>query len=112
RMSYLHRGSGLVLVALAAFSLTGCKTQEPEPFSPRASQENERAHASEIPMRPVRPLPTTLESPYLTSAPTTEATAHPPATGPAIETSPIRRMSLRELVHRAVANNLDVKVSG
>src|SRR5207248_7194482 len=60
--------------------------------------------------------PTTLESTYLAEAGGRGNTAtkptYPPTTGPSLGTEPQIRMSLQEIVQRAVANNLDVKVAG
>ena len=36
----------------------------------------------------------------------------PPTTGPALSEDPVVRMSLQEVMQRAVANNLDVRVAG
>src|SRR5215207_9605616 len=97
-------------IAVAIGLVVGCHItgKDPEPFDPRAAQEEERARAGEAQLRPIRPLPTTLESPYIddnaTTRPTTQA-KYPPATGPSIETSPTVRMTLRDIVQRAVANN-------
>ena len=59
-------------------------------------------------------MPTTLESDFLPPNPDgTPATkpSSPPTTGVALDIQPILRMSLQEIVHRAVANSLDVKVA-
>jgi len=104
------------LVALGLLAAAGCHIsgKDPEPFDPRAAQQNERAAAHDAALRPVRPLPTTLESPYddASTEPATQQTKSVPATGPAIETSPSIRLTLREIVQRAVANNMDVRVAG
>ena len=104
----------IALAAIVLF-LAGCHLfgVDPAPFDPVAAQQHERARANEHDLRPIRPLPTTLQSPYIDEQPTTQATPkYPPATGPAIETSPSVRMTLREIIQRAVANNLDIRVAG
>ncbi len=108
-MSKLLKLSGTCLSAI----LAGCNFAEPPPFDPRAFQQPERDRAGEVQSRAKRPLPTTLESPFLTSG--TGATVRPttlPTTGPALESDLVIRMPLQEIIQRAVANNLDVKVAG
>src|SRR5450432_4324035 len=64
--------SGLCAVAI----LASCAA-EPPPFQLRALQQNERDRAREVQTRAKRPLPTTLESPFLTSGNTPKATPPP-----------------------------------
>src|SRR5688572_19864833 len=110
-------------VVCAVLMSAGCNwyKQEPIPFDPRTLQQPQRV-ASEGQVSEVkRPLPTTLESPFVqptgpgannrTRAQATQPTA-PPTTGPALAVDPIVRMPLQEIMQRAVANNLDVKVAG
>ncbi|HEV2296323.1 MAG TPA: TolC family protein [Tepidisphaeraceae bacterium] len=107
-MSKLLRGSS----SLLALIIAGCAKERP-PFDPREFQLDERGTAGEVLPRDKQPLPTTLQSPFLPA--TTQETAQPtpvPATGPVIGIEPTVRVSLREVVQRAVANNLDVKVEG
>ncbi|HEX8524691.1 MAG TPA: TolC family protein [Tepidisphaeraceae bacterium] len=108
----VRRASLLCLVA--AVIAAGCHTsgKDPEPFNPRAFTVREREAAPGNQMRPVRPLPTTLESPYIEQPASTQSNKYPPATGPALDASPTIRMSLREIVGRAVANNHQVRVAG
>jgi outer membrane protein TolC len=93
--------------------VVGCHItgKDPEPFNPRAATVNERENATGNRLRPIRPLPTTLESPYI-DQPTTQANKYPPATGPSLDSSPTLRMTLREVVQRAISNNADIKVAG
>src|SRR5204863_8697024 len=59
------------------------------------------------------PLPTTLESNFDGNRDgTTTAPSSPPSTGPWLGAEPTARMSLQEIVQRAVVNSLDVKVAG
>jgi outer membrane protein TolC len=113
-------------LALAVIIPAGCAKEKIAPFNPRALQEMERQAAQGAPLRPVRPLPTTLQSPFedetattgpsdATTGPATQTArrAVPPATGPALGVNEgVLRMPLREIMQRAVANNLDVKVAG
>src|SRR5438046_9476402 len=103
-MAKLLRGSCYTLVALAVVG--GCQTGGIAPFGAHTMQEQERAAAQGAPVRPARPLPTTLQSPFLeedaggTTVPATKRTAPPAATGPAIGTIETTvRMPLREIVH-------------
>ena len=104
-----------VPILTAAIVIPGCKQYDVKvaPFNPRALQQPERVAAKDIPMRPIRPLPATLQSPF-PDAPdeaTTQSTL-PPATGPAIGVDEaVVRMPLREIIQRAVTNSLDVKVA-
>jgi outer membrane protein TolC len=87
---------------------------DPPPFNPREAGNNERDSVAYPEARPMPRLPTTLESEFLPPNPDgTPATrpSAPPTTGVALDVQPILRMTLQELVHRAVANSLDVKVA-
>jgi outer membrane protein len=103
---------------LLAVAMAGCRQYDVKiaPFNPRMAQQQERLAAKDAPLQPLRPLPTTLQSPFpdepgeATTAPTQPSV--PPATGPAIGINEaVVRMPLRELVHRAATNSLDVKVA-
>ncbi|MGH7180234.1 MAG: TolC family protein, partial [Tepidisphaeraceae bacterium] len=102
-----------VAVFGATMLFAGCNLTDPPPFDPRGLQTTERNSAVAYPAEPKRPLPTTLQSQFIVDrsgkvlAPTTA-----PTTGPALELQPQTRLSLQEAIHRAVANNLDVKVAG
>ncbi len=136
---FLRRSSCLLIAAAApvvtALALTGCKNYDVKiaDFNPRALQGSERANAQQAAQSITRPLPTTLQSPFAdeeagattepgtTRPATTEATTQatngngrtPPATGPALGSEEgIIHMSLREIIQRAVANSLDVRVAG
>ncbi len=107
---------------LLAAALIGCRQYNVKiaPFNPRMEQHQERVASKDTTMQPLRPLPTTLTSPFPDEpgSATTQAQASPdgklpPATGPAIGVNePVARLPLRELVQRAVTNSLDVKVAG
>ncbi|HEY1628330.1 MAG TPA: TolC family protein [Tepidisphaeraceae bacterium] len=102
----LKKLTGIFLAGL----LMSC-AGEPPPFQPRLSQESERISATNLESRVKQPLPTTLESPFLTNGNELRPTPQP-STGPSLGLGPILRMPLQECVQRAVANNLDVKVAG
>ena len=108
-MSKLLRGSSLLALIAA-----GCiKDQDRSPFDPREFQQDERRTAGEVPPRAKQPLPTTLQSPYIpATGPAATRPAPVPATGPVIGVEPTVRLTLREVIQRAVANNLEVKVEG
>ena len=112
-----------LLLSAAAGLTTGCNATEPPPFDPRAmhvpQREASQGQASEV----KRPLPTTLESPFLQTNERNDRTngrglppatqpRQQPTTGPALEADPVVRMPLQEIMQRAVANNLDVRVAG
>jgi len=92
----------------------GCNLQEPPPFDPRAMSSNERAASRSVPPADMPPLPTTLQNEFLPPSPgrAMDQPAQQPTTGPALETDPIVRIPLQEVMQRAVANNLDVRVAG
>lgn len=105
-------------LASAAAAVVGCNVTDPGPFDPIRMQEAERARTSEVQGRPMRPLPTTLESPFLpTTVPSGRATDNVPrpvvesTTRPLEPGETVERMTLQEIVQRAVANNLDVRVA-
>ena len=102
--------SGTCLSAM----MVGCNVSEPPPFDPR-TLHSPSATAPAKSNRAKRPLPTTLESPFLTqgnSTTTPPRATTAPATGPSLESDIVIRMPLQEVMQRAVANNLDVKVAG
>ena len=100
---------------LGSLGITGCSTNDPPPFNLRKAGDNERFNESYPEAQPMRPLPTTLESDFLPPTPDGVPAQRPttlPTTGPALDINPIVRLTLQEIVHRAVANSLDVKVAG
>src|SRR5947208_3601349 len=108
-MSKLLRGMGISSITILTL-LAGCQPKDPPPFNPRVAQQDERAAGVGTPLPSPRPLPTTLQSPFPEpQAPGMPASTRPevrPATGPAIGAKePVVRISLRELVQRAVANS-------
>ncbi len=100
--------------ALLALAVAGCAS-DPAPFDPQSFQQPEKDQAAQAAARPMRPLPTTLESPFLDSsstAPAKRPAPMAPATGPALATEPVQRLTLQEIIQRAVVNSLDVRVAG
>lgn len=117
-MSKLLRASAPCVTALSAMIFAGCNVKDPPPFDPRALQMPVRSAAEGVPSETRRPLPTTLESPFLTERGALREREAPitpeyiATTGPALDTDPQIRMPLQELIQRAVANSLDVRVAG
>src|SRR5262249_40360708 len=79
------------------------------PFDPHRIAQIQREQAIEPVPRDMRPLPTTLESVVAPGAvpaprPYIKSTTQP--IGPEV------RMTLQEIIHRTVANNLEVRVAG
>jgi outer membrane protein TolC len=107
-MRKFFQSSGLCLSAVLLAA--GCKVTEPTPFSPQLLQQSERSHSSEVVTQNMRPLPTTLESPF--PGRDGKSPSSQPTTGPSTIPAQTRRMTLQEIVHRAVANNYDVRVAG
>jgi outer membrane protein len=97
--------------SIAASLMIGCRdVGEPLPYDPRALQQNERLSAIGRKPEPMRQLPTTL--PGVTFG-RTRSPDNIPVTGEPLGTNEeIVRMTLQECVHRAVANNLDIRVAG
>lgn len=113
-----HRrvSSAAAAVALALSVAAGCNVREPTPFDPRGMQREGRtsaAGAADLYRFPKRPLPTTLESPLieengrLVGKPGVDVN-----TGIPLGAEPSVRMSLQEIVQRAVTNNGEIRVAG
>jgi outer membrane protein TolC len=109
--------STLIFGLSTIFSMTmiGCDAEPPAVFDPRQLQQDERTSAPEAPNQQLRPLPTTRQDAFTDIGPNGETThdgePYRPTTGPELDTDPIVRMSLHEIIHRAVANNHDVRVA-
>jgi len=93
----------------------GCDISPPEVFDPRLIQQDERTNVGQAKPESLRPLPTTREDAFTDIGPEGESSVNGqavrPTTGPDLDTEPIVRMGLHEIIHRAVANNHDVKVA-
>jgi outer membrane protein TolC len=107
-------GAGIIALG-TGFGILGCDLAPPDVFDPRLFQQTERADASDQKPRSMRPLPTTRQGAFadIGAEGQTERDGHlvRPSTGPDLDTDPVVRMSLNEIIHRAVANNHDVKVA-
>jgi outer membrane protein len=96
--------------SILVFGVVGCMAEPPGTFDPRMLQQMERAQADQVRPPQLSPLPTTRQDPNVSDY---ETRAHmDPTARSAYDAMPVVRMSLREIVHRAVANNHDVKVAG
>lgn len=100
-------------VAVVVASLSGC-AEDPFPFDPARMQHNARKSAQTLTTRPMYPLPTTLDTTYIPREPGRPVTrlSNVPTTGPALNEDPVLRLSLQEVLHRAINNNLDIRISG
>ncbi len=93
---------------LGAMGVVGCSdVNDPPPFDPRSLQVSQREASKQLTPNEKAPLPTTL--PTTTKRGPTTAPVLPPGFDAG---APVIKLSLREMVQRAVANNLDVKVAG
>src|SRR5687768_4660641 len=109
-----RRLSNAAVAAILLAAISGCKSEE-TPFDPRAEQRSERAAAREVKSEPLRPLPTTLQSQLLPPRPgdpPRPRVTTAPTTGPSLAEKQRIRMNLRDVIHRAMVNNLDIKVAG
>ncbi|MGD0387591.1 MAG: TolC family protein [Tepidisphaeraceae bacterium] len=106
--------AGISVLGLG-LGLMGCDIAPPEVFDPRLIQQDERTNASEANPEALRPLPTTRQDAFTDVGPGGESRVNGqavrPTTGPDLGTEPVVRMGLHEIIHRAVANNHDVKVA-
>jgi outer membrane protein TolC len=100
----------IAVVCLSIVILSGCHTGELAPFDPRSLGENERTASGGVANYPMHPLPTTLESPFLSEGGAKRPTSQP-VTGPSLGAEPQVRMTLQEIVHRAVLNSSDIKTA-
>jgi outer membrane protein len=95
--------------------MIGCDAEPAAVFDPRQLQQDERSHAPEIATQTLRPLPATRQEAFSDIGPNGESDADGqpirPSTGRDLESDPVVTMSLQEIIHRAVANNHDVKVA-
>ena len=97
------------------WGMMGCDISPPEVFDPRLIQQDERANVGETNPEALRPLPATRQDAFTDIGPGGESRVNGqtvrPTTGPDLDLEPIVRMGLHEIIHRAVANNHDVKVA-
>lgn len=97
-------------------SLYGCSAQDPLPFDPAKMQSNSRQVAGELPNVNLQPIQQTLDQTYKprSGGVITPATkpATQPTTGRPLNQDPTLRMTLQEVIHRTVNNNMDIRVAG
>jgi outer membrane protein TolC len=116
RARVLGRATAAVVAGpiLASMFAVGCNVVDPPPFNARVAGNNERDSVAYPEQRPMPRLPTTFQSDYMPpnpdGTPATKPTS-PPTTGVALDVQPVLRLPLQEIIHRAVANSLDVKVA-
>lgn len=92
--------------------LGGCAYEQEKPFDPRGMGDSSRLGAAEPrPATSMPAMPTTLESPYLPSQPLNTIPRRPDVPRMTSLESGIR-LPLREVIQRAVVNNLDIRVAG
>ncbi|HEY0008977.1 MAG TPA: TolC family protein [Tepidisphaeraceae bacterium] len=105
-LSALSLAASMVIIA-------GCQSSDEGRFDPRALGNEQRLASRTFQAEPLRPLPTTLQSKFLPEQrDDPRVPPEAPAASPLAPESQIVRMPLREVTQRAVANNLNVKVSG
>src|SRR5688572_23490380 len=86
----------------ACYAVTAC-APKPTPFDPRTFDRSARAAASELQeSRPKPALPTTLQA----------TSIQRPVFGTVDANAPVVRLSLREVIQRAAANNKEAQVAG
>ncbi len=107
------RRLGYVIIGLSGiWGLAACDLAPPSEFDTRIMGANENGASGQTSFEYLRPLPTSRTG----AAVGTEKYEIPeearPATGPSFATDLVVRMSLQEIIHRAVANNHDVRVAG
>ncbi len=103
-----------IALASAVAVLSGCASERDERFDPRAlgnaQREASRTYQTD---GSLRPLPTTLQSPFLPENRNNPNVPKEAALGtPLAPENKIVRLPLREITQRAVANNRTVRVSG
>jgi outer membrane protein TolC len=98
---------------VAGMLLSGCATEPERVFDPRGLGNAERTAASaEQPRWPMRPLPQRLETEYDAAAPRDAAVPAKPTIPPFDAKNNVVRLPLREMVQRAMINNLEIRVAG
>ena len=102
-----------VAMAAAMVVIGGCNSSNDGQFDPRSMGDANRQASNEYTHDPLKPLPTTLRSQFMPDQRgKPETPPEPPVKTPLVPPSEVVRLSLREVEQRAVANNLNVKVSG
>jgi outer membrane protein TolC len=109
----MHNGVRISAIAALALTVAGCNLSEPAAFDPRTLQHAERmASYSERPGR-MGPLPTTMEGVPDSAPGSADADASTAGqAGPILDGRPTIRLSLQQIIHRAVAHSREVRVAG
>ena len=105
------RGSARAAGSLLALIVCGCNLTDPSPFDPRGLQRDSRAAAADVAAPSKRPLPTTLQSPFVNGKASTKPSIDD-NTGLPLGTEPTVRLSLQEVIQRAISNNGEIRVAG
>ena len=100
-------------VGLVICSMYGC-APDPEPFNAAQLQRSTRKAAGSLTTRPMEDLSTAMDTTYIPARSGQPATrpSKEPTSGAPLTDDPILRISLQEVVHRAVNNNMDIRVAG
>ncbi|MGA2501213.1 MAG: TolC family protein [Tepidisphaeraceae bacterium] len=103
----MRKTLGLAVISITTAMLQGCGIGQPTAFDPQSIESIQKQSASENVLRELSQLPTSLPD-------LTRPVADPATTRPSMAAQPNRpivRLKLQEIIHRAVANNLDTRVA-
>lgn len=103
----MRKTLGLAVISITTAMLQGCGIGQPSPFDPQSIEAMQKRQASENVMRELSQLPTSLPD-------ITKPVSNPAQTRPSMAIQPNKptvRLKLQEIIHRAVANNLDTRVA-
>jgi hypothetical protein len=100
--------SAWMLASAALSGLTGC-VQDPPMFDAHAAQLWEKRTETEIRAKPMYPLPTTGVTPYIPGE--TPDVPEARLQRMAVPEGPEVKMSLQDVIHRAILNNMEIRVA-
>jgi outer membrane protein TolC len=100
--------TGPAMISLGIACMAGC-AQDPPPFDPRAAAAWPRPYEDQLRAKPMYPLPTTGISPYIPGETPDVPNDHFQSMN--VPEGPPVRMSLQDIIHRAMANNMEVRVA-
>ncbi len=103
----MRKTLGLAVISITAAMLHGCGIGQPTPFDPQSIEAMQKQSASENVLRELSHLPTALAD---VTKPVTDPATTRPSMLP-LAARPTTRLKLQEVIHRAVANNLDARVA-
>ena len=106
------RAAAMLAAAVSVMVIGGCQLQQPYPFDPQRLQQSERDAATTLQKSDLRPLPTTMrygkdgviQDPLAVPEPNTQR--DPP------DETPVVRLTLQDVVTRAVKNNKEIQAAG